>query len=90
MEELSSEMKRNIEYVVGLVSEHPKEFDLFELTKETRLEHQRRTGEEPVGLKDARDAIQIAQERGLISTIPYNPSRYHDSKEKYIPTNTSR
>ena len=55
--------QRNIEYVMSLVNERPGELDLFELTKQTRLKHSR---ENPLGLKDARNAIETAMQEGLI------------------------
>ena len=56
-------MERDLGYVVGLVNEKPGEFDLFELTKQTRLKHDINN---PLGLKDAREAITEAEQRGLI------------------------
>ncbi len=58
-----TELKRNIDYVVSLVNEKPGKLDLFELTKQTRLKH---NPNNPLGFKDARDAISEAELKGLI------------------------
>ena len=63
MSETVSPLERNVGYVVSLVKERTGELDLFELTKQTRLRHDTSN---PLGLKDARDAITEAEQRGLI------------------------
>jgi len=73
--------QRNIEYVIGLVNEKPGQLDLFELTKQTRLRH---SHENPLGLKDARDAIQAATQDGLIEVRAGQGWLYSD-KQMYYP-----
>lgn len=59
--------KRNIDYVVSLVNEQPGKLDLFELIKQTRLKH---SLDDPLGLKDAREAVEAAIKKRLIEIRP--------------------
>lgn len=85
-----TELKRNIEYVVNLVKENPGKLDLFELTKQTRLKHDL---ENPLGLKDAREAIEQAESSGLIKTgsclsTSYTERVKYANKQLYYPAQT--
>jgi hypothetical protein len=81
-------LERNIEYVLDAVRENPGEFDLFQLTIETRLRYDK---ENPLGLKDARDAIAAAEKDNKIYSqekYPFLPGQktYYpkSAKEEYL------
>ena len=60
----SDELERNVGYVIKTLENKERDYvNISELTIGTRLAHSR---EEPLGLKDARDAIAEAKNRGLV------------------------
>ena len=81
MGETVSPLERNMGYVVSLVNEKPGELDLFELTKETRLKHD---SYNPLGFKDARDAIAEAERISLIQ--PRTKGFLYGDRQFYYPS----
>ena len=76
--------ERNIGYVVDIVNEKPGQLTEFDLTLQTRLRHNTKI---PLGLRDAKNAIAEAQQRGLIRSGPRNDSvaRFYANSEVYYP-----
>ena len=60
-----NELERNVGYVTNILTKGPNEigYSLFVLTLKVRIAHDKHN---PLGLKDARDAINEAERRGLI------------------------
>ena len=73
-------LERNVGYVNALVRNKPGEFDLFELTKHVRLKH---STDNPLGLKDAKDAIAEAERRNLVQ--PRNKGHLYGDAQFYYP-----
>ncbi|MBI2658390.1 hypothetical protein HYX08_06895 [Candidatus Woesearchaeota archaeon] len=85
MDRLNTQAERNIGYVVSVVGEQPGELTDFDLTLQTRLKHDPLN---PLGLKEARDAIAEAKQRGLIRSEPRSGPLAHlyGDSEVYYPT----
>ena len=76
-----NELERNVRYVINVFEKQPTTvgYSLFDLTLKVRLIHNR---ENPLGLKDAREAITEAEKRRLIREVA---TRYFG--ERYILNN---
>ena len=84
MNQPNNPAERNIGYVVSVVNETPGKLDEFELTLQTRLKHDPLN---PLGLREAKDAIAAAKQRGLIRSEPRKgPLAYiYGDSEVYYP-----
>ncbi len=85
MDQPNNPAERNIGYVVSVLNEKPGQLNDFELTLQIRLRHD---AENPLGLRDAKDAIAAAKQRNLIRPGPRSdPLAYlYDDSEVYYPT----